>query len=143
MKSADHAGACTSLFPLYLLICAVPATAGYLFKPGAWYRNLSLPPWTPSDMLFPVIWTVLYLLMSLAAALMIPYLAWGTFALALNVSVLRRSYRDGDKVKNETLGNLSHLPIDVIELVRCALRGETFVPATEAFEITQSRGLRP
>ena len=53
--------------------------------------------------------------------------------------LLRRSYRDGDKVKNETLGNLSHLPIEVIELVRRALRGETFVPATEAFEITQSR----
>ena len=145
-----------SLFPLYLLICAVPATAGYLFKPGAWYRNLSLPSWTPPDILFPVIWAVLYLLMSLAAArvagqpdndlalglwalqiivstlwsatffglhrirlgvavicvlwvavlattlaflrhdtiaaaLMIPYLAWGTFALALNVSVLLRN----------------------------------------------------
>ena len=53
--------------------------------------------------------------------------------------LLRRSYRDGDKVKNETLGNLSHLPTEVIELVRRALRGETFVPATEAFEITQSR----
>ena len=53
--------------------------------------------------------------------------------------MLRRSYRDGDKVKNETLGNLSHLRIEVIELVRRALRGETFVPATEVFEITQSR----
>jgi hypothetical protein len=27
--------------------------------------------------------------------------------------LLRRSYREGDKVKNETLGNLSHLPDDV------------------------------
>lgn len=53
--------------------------------------------------------------------------------------LLRRSYRDGDKVKNETLGNLSHLPAPVIELIRRALRGETFVPATEAFEIIQSR----
>lgn len=53
--------------------------------------------------------------------------------------LLRRSYRDGDKVKNETLGNLSHLPAPVIELIRRALRGETFVPATGAFEITHSR----
>lgn len=53
--------------------------------------------------------------------------------------LLRRSYRDGDKVKNETLGNLSHLPKPVIELIRRSLRGETFVPVTDAFEITQSR----
>lgn len=53
--------------------------------------------------------------------------------------LLRRSYRDGDKVKNETLGNLSHLPKPVIELIRRSLRGETFVPVGEAFEITRSR----
>ena len=53
--------------------------------------------------------------------------------------LLRRSYRDGGKVKNETLGNLSHLPRPVIELIRRSLRGETFVPVTEAFEITCSR----
>jgi len=27
--------------------------------------------------------------------------------------LLRRSYREGDRVKNETLGNLSHLPAPV------------------------------
>jgi len=53
--------------------------------------------------------------------------------------LLRRSYRDGDKVKNETLSNLSHLPAEVIELVRRALRGETFLPATERLEIVASK----
>ena len=53
--------------------------------------------------------------------------------------LLRRSYRDGGKVKNETLGNLSHLPRPVIELIRRSLRGETFVAVGEAFEITRSR----
>lgn len=145
-----------TLFPLYLAICAVPAAAGMLFRPGAWYRDLDKPGWTPPDKLFPVIWAVLYVLMSLAAArvsgqpdsdlalglwalqitistlwsavffglhrirtgaviiaalwaavlattlaflrqdtlaalMMTPYLAWGTFALALNISVLRRN----------------------------------------------------
>lgn len=145
-----------TLFPLYLAICAVPATAGLLFRPGQWYRDLDKPSWTPPNRLFPVIWAVLYVLMSLAAAriamqpgndlalglwglqitistlwsavffgqhrirtgaviiavlwvavaattlaflqhdvlaavLMLPYLAWGTFALALNVSVRRRN----------------------------------------------------
>jgi hypothetical protein len=32
--------------------------------------------------------------------------------------LLRRSYREDGKVKNETVGNLSHLPADLIELVK-------------------------
>ena len=52
--------------------------------------------------------------------------------------LLRRSYREGGKVKHETLGNLSHLPEPVIELVRRALAGEEFVPAGEAFAIERS-----
>lgn len=32
--------------------------------------------------------------------------------------LLRRSYREEGKVKNETVGNLSHLPADLIELVK-------------------------
>jgi transposase len=53
--------------------------------------------------------------------------------------LLRRSYREDGKVKNETLGNLSHLPDSVIDLIRRSLKGETFVPATQAFEISSSR----
>ena len=53
--------------------------------------------------------------------------------------LLRRSYREDGKVKNETLGNLSHLPDAVIDLIRRSLQGETFVPAGEAFEICSSR----
>ncbi len=53
--------------------------------------------------------------------------------------LLRRSYREDGKVKNETLGNLSHLPDALIEIVRRSLQGETFVPAAQAFEITRSR----
>ena len=53
--------------------------------------------------------------------------------------LLRRSYRDGDRVRNETLGNLSHLPAPVIDLVRRALRGETFVPVVERLEVLGSR----
>ena len=53
--------------------------------------------------------------------------------------LLRRSYREDGKVKNETLGNLSHLPESVIDIIRRSLQGETFVPASAAFEITSSR----
>ena len=53
--------------------------------------------------------------------------------------LLRRSYREDGKVKNETLGNLSHLPDAVIDLVRRSLKGETLVSAEASFAIIGSR----
>jgi transposase len=53
--------------------------------------------------------------------------------------LLRRSYREDGKVKNETLGNLSHLPEPLIDIIRRSLQGEAFVPASGALEITRSR----
>jgi transposase len=52
--------------------------------------------------------------------------------------LLRRSYREGGKVRNETLANLSRLPRETIELVRRSLRGERFLSAAEAFEVERS-----
>src|SRR5213594_1928539 len=53
--------------------------------------------------------------------------------------LLRRTYREGKKVKHQTLGNLSHLPPPIIDLIRRSLAGETFVPPEAAFEILRSR----
>jgi hypothetical protein len=52
--------------------------------------------------------------------------------------LLRRSYREGGKVKNETLANLSHLPDELIELIRGALAGRRYLDAEEAFAIERS-----
>jgi len=52
--------------------------------------------------------------------------------------LLRRTYREGSKVKHETLGNISHLPAHVIEMIRLALRGEAFLPAGSSLEIVRS-----
>ena len=52
--------------------------------------------------------------------------------------LLRRNYREGGKVKHETVGNISHLPPQLIELIRRGLRGETIAPASELFEIKRS-----
>src|SRR5947209_4799295 len=52
--------------------------------------------------------------------------------------LLRRSIRKGKTVTHETLGNLSHLPDHLIEIIRRSLKGETFVPAADAFKITRS-----
>src|SRR5579875_3045350 len=57
--------------------------------------------------------------------------------------LLRESYREGGKVKNRTLANLSHWPAEKVEALRAVLKGEA-VPGTaeralvDAFEVTRS-----
>ena len=51
---------------------------------------------------------------------------------------LRRTYRDGGTVKNETVANLSALPDHVIDLIDAGLKGRQPVPAAEAVTITRS-----
>src|SRR5215471_4090151 len=51
---------------------------------------------------------------------------------------LRRTYREGGKVKNETVANLSALPDHVIDLIDAGLKGTRLVPAGEAVTITRS-----
>src|SRR5438552_5378586 len=52
--------------------------------------------------------------------------------------LLRRRYREGGKVKNETLASLWRLPRETIELVRRSLRGEQFLSAVDGFEVGRS-----
>jgi hypothetical protein len=51
---------------------------------------------------------------------------------------LRRTYRDGGKVKNETVANLSALPGHIIDLIDAGLKGQQLVPAAGAVTITRS-----
>ena len=53
--------------------------------------------------------------------------------------LLRRTYRDGAKVRHETLANLSALPMPAIEAVRASLAGKTLVEAGDYLEVTRSR----
>jgi hypothetical protein len=46
--------------------------------------------------------------------------------------LLRRTYRDGGKIRNETLANLSKMPDRIVDAVEAALKGEALVPAGEA-----------
>jgi transposase len=55
-----------------------------------------------------------------------------------STTLLRRSYREGGKVKKQTLANLSHLPPEAIDAIRAALRGEVLVPVGAAFAIERS-----
>ena len=51
---------------------------------------------------------------------------------------LRRTYRDGGKVRHETLANLSGLPEQVVDAIEAALKGTPLVPAGQAVTITAS-----
>ena len=55
--------------------------------------------------------------------------------------LLRRTYRDGGKVRHETLANLSKLPDHVVDAVEAALKGEVLVPGGEAPAVTVARSV--
>ena len=70
-----------TLFPIFLATCIAAGSTGAFFKPGAWYRTLDKPRWTPPDWVFPTVWTTLYLMISAAAAKVAP-LEGSQYALA-------------------------------------------------------------
>src|SRR6266545_5461031 len=51
---------------------------------------------------------------------------------------LRRTFREGGKVRNETAANLSALPAHVIDWVEAGLKGHSLVPADAAATVTRS-----
>ncbi len=52
--------------------------------------------------------------------------------------LLRRTFRVGSQVKHETLGNISHLPGELIDVIRRSLAGERFVAPAEALLIERN-----
>ncbi len=52
--------------------------------------------------------------------------------------LLRRSFRDGDKVRHQTLANLSKLPPETIAAIEATLKGQTLVAAGSEFSKKRS-----
>jgi len=52
--------------------------------------------------------------------------------------LVRRSVREGRRVRHETVANISRLPAEAIEAVRRVLQGEALLAAGEAFRIERS-----
>jgi len=52
--------------------------------------------------------------------------------------LLRESYRDNGHVKNRTVANISHLPLEQIQLLSRVLKGEQLLPVDGVFRITRS-----
>src|SRR5246127_5008648 len=51
---------------------------------------------------------------------------------------LRRTYRDGTAVRNETVANLSMLPPEAVDAIEATLKGTRLLPVGEAVTITRS-----
>src|ERR1700760_4426730 len=52
--------------------------------------------------------------------------------------LVRRTYREGGKVRHETLATLSALPAEAVTAIEATLKGERLVPAGQAVTITGS-----
>jgi hypothetical protein len=52
--------------------------------------------------------------------------------------LVRRTYRDGNKVRHETLANLSKLPAETIAVIEATLKGQVMVPAEAPCTIIRS-----
>jgi tryptophan-rich sensory protein len=51
----------------WLAGCFLAASPGAVFVPGEWYAALKKPVWNPPAWIFGPVWTVLYILMAVAA----------------------------------------------------------------------------
>ena len=59
---------------VFIGVVILAAASGAVFKPGPWYEELRKPGWTPPNWAFPVVWTILYI--------MIAYAGWNVWSKA-------------------------------------------------------------
>jgi benzodiazapine receptor len=56
------------LFAIFLAATFGAGATGAMFPTGQWYKSLTKPDWTPPNWVFPVVWTSIYVLISIAGA---------------------------------------------------------------------------
>ncbi|MDY8107819.1 TspO/MBR family protein [Fulvimarina sp. 2208YS6-2-32] len=53
-------------FIVFFALVFLVSLSGAVFKPGPWYMKLDKPSWTPPGWAFPVVWSILYVLIAVA-----------------------------------------------------------------------------
>jgi translocator protein len=72
-----------------LLVTFAAANVGAMFQPGAWYEQLRKPALTPPGWVFGPVWTLLYLMMGVAAGLVVWRGGWRGSRLAIGLYVVQ------------------------------------------------------
>lgn len=67
---------------VFATLVVIAAQFGVTFRPGPWYEGLAKPSFTPPNAVFPVAWTVLYVMIGLAG-----YFAWKAEGIGAAVGV--------------------------------------------------------
>lgn len=52
--------------PIPLIACLLTFGFGGLFIPGEWYASLNRAPWSPPNIAFPIVWSVLYIFIAIS-----------------------------------------------------------------------------
>ena len=71
------------------MLCFSAGAVGAQFTPGTWYAGLAKPAWTPPGWVFAPVWTILYLLMAVAAWLVTLNGEWRQRRLPLALFILQ------------------------------------------------------
>ena len=51
---------------LWIALCLFAGFIGSLFSPGEWYQSLEKSSLTPPNIVFPIVWNILFILMGIA-----------------------------------------------------------------------------
>lgn len=51
----------------WVALCLTVGLVGSFFSPGEWYQNMQKPSLTPPNIVFPIVWNILFVLMGIAA----------------------------------------------------------------------------
>ncbi len=63
---------------VFLGLVFIAASSGAVFTPGPWYDDMKKPWWNPPKWAFPVVWSILYIMIAIAGGLIWKAEGFGT-----------------------------------------------------------------
>ncbi len=67
----------------WVALCLFAGFVGSLFSPGEWYQSLQKSSLTPPNIVFPIVWNILFILMGIAA-----WRIWNVQSQVKNIALL-------------------------------------------------------
>jgi translocator protein len=72
---------------VFIALNLAAAASGAVFRPGDWYASLDKPSWVPPNWAFPLVWSVLYAMITASGWLVWQQAGWSALP-ALSIYVL-------------------------------------------------------